>query len=82
MGEQATRAGEIVDHLPRPDDLLVGQKPPGRVVERGAAQQRQAGVAVVIDLLDVVLELVPGQRHALLLHLRVPVLAGEIAEVQ
>src|SRR5262249_3102019 len=46
-------------------------------------QQRQAGVAVVVDLLDVVLELVPGERRdALFLHLWIPVLARESGEAQ
>src|SRR5262249_57223817 len=45
--------------------------------------QRQAGVAVVVDLLDVVLELVPGERRdALFLHLWIPVLARESGEAQ
>src|SRR5206468_12490472 len=38
--QQAARAREVVDEFARLDDLLVGQKPPARIVERRAAQQR------------------------------------------
>ena len=82
MGEQAARAGEVVEQLARLDDLLVRQEPPVRIVERRAAQQRQAGVTVVIDLLDVVLELVLGERWRRLLQLGIPVLAGERGQPQ
>ena len=81
--QQAARAREIVDGFARLDDLLVGQKPPARIVERRAAQERHVGVAVVIDLFHIVLELVAGERRdALLLHLRIPVLAREPGQVQ
>ncbi len=81
--QQAPRAGEAVDQLARLGHLLVGQEPPGRIVERRAAQQRQAGIAVVKDLLHVILELVAGERgDTLLLHLRVPVLARELGQAQ
>ena len=43
-------------------DLLVGQEPPARIVERRATEQRQAGVAVVVNFLHVVVELVAHQR--------------------
>ena len=79
MRQQATRTGEVVDQLPRLDDLLVGQKPPARVVERRAAQERDVGVAVVVDLLHIILEFVAGKRgDAFLLHPRVPVLARKV----
>src|SRR5262249_58424949 len=53
------------------------------VIEWRAAQQRQTGVAVVVNLLHVVLELVTGKRrHALFLHLWVPVLACERGQAQ
>ena len=77
--QQATRAGEVVDQLPRLDDLFVGQKPPARVIERRAAQERDVGVAVVVDLLHIILEFVAGKRgDAFLLHPRVPVLARKV----
>ena len=81
MRQQAPRPGEVVDQLAGLGDLLVGQEPPARVVERRAAQQRHAGVAVVVDLLHEVLELVAGERgHPL--QLRVPVLVRELGQVQ
>ena len=81
--KQAARAREVVDEFARLDDLLVGQKPPARIVERRAAQERHVGVAVVVDLFHIVQELVAGERgDALLLHLRVPVLARKIRQTQ
>jgi hypothetical protein len=81
--QQALGASEVIDQLARLDDLFVGQEPPARVVERRATQERQVGVAVVVDLFHIVLELVAGERgDALLLHLRVPVLARELAQAQ
>ena len=71
------------DQLARLGDLLVGQEPPGRIVERRAAQQRQAGVAVVEDLLHEVLELVAGERvdaSAFISGFQCSL--GELAEVQ
>ena len=83
MRQQPPRAREAVDQRARLGHLRVGQEPPGRIVERRAAQQGQAGVAVVEDLLDVVLELVAGERgDALRLQLRVPVLARELGQAQ
>ncbi len=83
MRQKPPRAREAVDQRARLGHLRVGQEPPGRIVERRAAQQGQAGVAVVVDLLDVVLELVAGERrHALRLHLGVPVLARELGQAQ
>src|SRR5262245_4246779 len=83
MRQQSSCSREVIDYFARLDDLLVGQEPPGWIIEWRAAQQRQAGVAVVVDLLDVVLELVPGERRgALFLHLWVPVLARESGEAQ
>jgi hypothetical protein len=81
--QQAARAREVVDEFAGLDDLLVGQKPPAWVIERRATQERQIGVAVVVDLFHIVLELVAGERgDALLLHLRVPVLARKIRQTQ
>ena len=81
--KQAARAGEVVDEFAGLDDLLVGQEPPARIVERRAAQERHVGVTVVVDLFHIVLELVAGERgDALLLHLRVPVLARKIRQPQ
>src|SRR5215472_10533611 len=83
MRQQSSCSREVIDHFARLNDLLVGQEPPGWIIEWRAAQQRQAGVAVVVDLLDVVLELVPGERRdALFLHLWIPVLARESGEAQ
>jgi hypothetical protein len=49
----------------------------------GAAQERHVGVAVIVDLFHVVLELVAGERgDALLLHLRIPVLARKVRQTQ
>src|SRR5262249_39568406 len=33
VGEQASGPGKIVDHVTGPDYLLIGEKPPGRVIE-------------------------------------------------
>src|SRR4030095_2004464 len=83
MRHNSSLAREVVDDFARLDDLLVGQEPPGWIIEWRAAQQRQTGVAVVVDLLHVVLELVAGERrHALFLHLRVPVLTCESGKAQ
>src|SRR5262245_16486041 len=83
MRQQSSCSREVIDYFARLDDLLVGQEPPGWVIEWRAAQQRQTGVAVVVNLLHVVLELVAGERrHALFLHLWVPVLACERGQAQ
>ena len=82
MREQPPRAREIVDHVARLDDLLVGQEPPARIVEWRAGEQRDVGVAVVVDLLDEVLEFVPDQRGGIALQRRVPVVGGELGEIQ
>jgi hypothetical protein len=83
VGKQAPGSGEIVDHFARLDDLVVGEEPPRRIVERRAAQQRQLGIAVVVDLFDIVEELVPGQtRRLFLLDLRIPVLGGEVVQAE
>src|SRR5262245_54867466 len=83
MRQQSSCSREVIDYFASLDDLLVGQEPPGWIIEWRAAQQGQTGVAVVVDLLDVVLELVAGERRdALFLHLRVPVLACESSEAQ
>src|SRR5262245_12913424 len=83
MTECASNRREPAKSLMISRALTIGQEPPGWIIERRAAQQRQAGVAVVIDLLDVALELIPGERRdALFLHLRAPVLASESGEAQ
>ena len=51
-----------VDGLVRELDLIVGQEPCCRVVERSTAQQGHLGVAVEIDLLEKVVELVAIER--------------------
>ena len=83
MGEQAPSAGRLVDHGARLRYLLVGEQPPGLVVERRSREQRHLGVAVEEDLLQVVLELVALQGHRHILeHAGVPVLGGVLAEVE
>jgi len=82
MSEHPPRAREIVDQFARPRDLLVGEKPPGRVVEWRTTQKRQVGVAIVVNFLDVVLEFVSDQRRVISLQLRVPVLGRKLSEAQ
>jgi hypothetical protein len=83
VGEQSFGPGEIVDHVPRRDDLLVGEKPPRRIIEWRSAQERDLGVAVVVDFLDVVKELKACQpRCGLILDLRIPVLSREVVQAE
>src|SRR5262245_19624889 len=80
--QKSPRAGEVVDHLASAHDLLVGKQPPGGIIEGRAGQERDVGVAVVIDLLDVVLEFVANERIGVALERRIPVLGGELCQIQ
>ena len=81
MGEQAPGARDLVDGRAGRGDLVVAQEIPALVVEGRAGQERDLGVAVHEDLLDVVLELVPGERIGAGQR-RVPVLVGVLGEVE
>ena len=54
-------------------DRVIGQQPPGRIVERRARQQRHLGIAVEEDLLQVVVHLVAGERHRRIVDVRVDI---------
>jgi len=83
VGEQPLRPGEFIDHIARLYDLRVGQKPPRRIVERRAGEQRKLSIAVVVHFLDVVEELEPGQaRRFLILDLRIPVCRREVVQAE
>ena len=59
MKQQPLGASDAVDGLVRELDLIVRQEPRCRVVEWSTAQQGHLRVAVEVDLLEEVLELVP-----------------------
>jgi len=81
VGEKPAGAGHRVDQGAGASDLVVGEEPGVRVVERRAAQQAHGGFAVEKDFFDEVLELVALERDCLLLEDRVPVL-GILPEAQ
>ena len=61
--------------------MLVRQEPPARIVERRAGKQREVRVAVIVDFLDVVLELVPDERGDIR-KVRVPVILRELRKAK
>ena len=81
VAEQAPRAAILLMDCAGHRDLVVAQEIPRLVVEGRAREQRHLRVAVDEDLLDVVLELVAGQR-VLAPEGRVPVLLGVLGEVE
>ena len=81
VAQETARTGELVDGHAGGGDLVVGQEVPAGVVEGRAREQRHLGVAVDEDLLDVVLELVPGQV-VFAPQLRVPVLFGVLGQIE
>ena len=81
MTEQAPRAGDTVDGRARGRDLVVGQQIPRRIIEGRAREERHLGIAVDVDLLDEVLELVAGEV-VVAGQRGIPVLAGVLREVE
>src|SRR5436309_3325851 len=84
MIQQPLGAGDAVDGLVRELDLIVRQEPRCGVVKRSTAQQGHLRVAVEVDLLEEVLELVPVELYPeLILEQRsVPVLPGIFGETE
>jgi hypothetical protein len=82
--EQTLRSRDAVYAVGRLAHLVVGRKPFRRVIERGAAQQRDLGIAVEEDLLDVIVELVAIKRQpvGIFQQPRVPVRVGVFRKEQ
>ena len=81
MTEQAPRAGDTVDGRSRGRNLVVGEQIPRRIIEGRAREERHLGIAVDVDLLDEVLELVAGEV-VVAGQRGIPVLAGVLREVE
>ena len=62
MEQKAFGARNAVDGLVRELDLVIGQKPGRRIVERSTAQQRHLGVAVQVYLFEKILEFIAIER--------------------